>query len=219
MSVLIGVGALLAGRRGRAVPVGLRDRLRRSRRSSSAPGRLGADVGGVITLGAGRRRRRARLAAGRRHPRGRWRSRSSRRSRRVAALALIDLVTGGDAHLTPVGARRGLARRAWSTWSSGASRSPGTASGRGRRRSASACSRPRSGLRRRAPAGRCSPRWQGDRAFAAGMWGALAATVVGALANDSGPDDLPGRCGRFGACGGIFGRKDRGPSSNLARCA
>ena len=27
----------------------------------------------------------------------------------------------------------------------------------------------------------------GDRAFAAGMWGALAATVVGALANDSGP--------------------------------
>jgi hypothetical protein len=27
----------------------------------------------------------------------------------------------------------------------------------------------------------------GDRAFAAGMWGTLAATVVGALANDSGP--------------------------------
>jgi hypothetical protein len=28
---------------------------------------------------------------------------------------------------------------------------------------------------------------EGDRAFAAGMWGTLAATVVGALANDSGP--------------------------------
>ena len=27
----------------------------------------------------------------------------------------------------------------------------------------------------------------GDRAVAAGMWGTLAATVVGALANDSGP--------------------------------
>jgi hypothetical protein len=147
-------------------------------------GRLGADVGGVITLGAGAAAavlaslpggltRRAVVAA------------LATPVLALAALAAVDLVTGGDAHLTRTvlaadspGELVDIAERRFDiSW---ASLKRGTTPvsvglfalvlgyGVARRRDLFA---PLSG----------------DRAFAAGMWGALAATVVGALANDSGP--------------------------------
>ena len=58
-----------------------------------------------------------------------------------------------------------------------------------------------------------------DRAFAAGMWGALAATVVGALANDSGPTIfLIGAAALVLAAAYVTG-KPRAGRSNLAGCA
>jgi hypothetical protein len=103
----------------------------------------------------------------------------------VAVLALVDVVTGGDAHLT----RSVLAAD-----------SPGELADIVERRFDISWDSLKQGttplsvglfalvlgygvVRRRAlfaPLG-------DDRAFAAGMWGTLAATVVGALANDSGP--------------------------------
>ena len=151
------------------------------------PGRLGADVGGVITLAAGGAAAVAALLAG--------------RARRVAlagvvlapllalgALALLDLTTGGDAHLVRSVLR---AERPGALWdvtvrrvrlSLGGLASPGTTlatlvalatlalAARWRR----ALARPVSGL----------------PGLRAGLVGAAAATLVGALANDSGPTML-----------------------------
>lgn len=181
--VLVGAGAFLAGRRGSAVPAGFAVACAVAAVFVGA-GRLGADVGGVITLAAGGAA--AVLAS---LPRG-----ISRRAVAVAvaapvaavgALVLIDLATGGDAHLT----RSVLAAE-----------SPGELVDVAERRFEISWDNLRSGTtplsvglfavalgygiaRRRellAPLA-------GDRAFAAGLWGALAASVVGALANDSGP--------------------------------
>jgi hypothetical protein len=147
-------------------------------------GRLGADVGGVITLGAG-----AAAAVLASLPGG-----LSRRAvaaaiatpvLAVAVLAAIDLVTGGDAHLTrsvlaadSAGELVDIVERrfdiSWDNLKQGTTPlSVGLFAlalgyGVARRRE-------------------LFMPLNGDRAFAAGMWGALAATVVGALANDSGP--------------------------------
>lgn len=181
--VLLGTGALLAGRRGRVLPAGFAVGCLVAAVFIGA-GRLGADVGGVITLGAGGAA--AVLAV---LPGG-----PSRRALALAVatpvlavglLALIDVITGGDAHLTrsvldadsPDELVDVVQRRFEISWES---LKVGTT--------------PISvtvfalllafGVIRR--------RWvlaplEGDRAFAAGMWGTLAATVVGALGNDSGP--------------------------------
>ena len=183
MMVLIGAGALLTGRRGRVVPVGFAVGCLVAALFIGA-GRLGADVGGVITLGAGAAG--AVLAS---LPGG-----PSRRAIAVAlatpvmavgALALVDLASGGDAHLTrsvldadSPGELVDVAERrldiSWDNLKSGTT--------------------PISvalfalvlayGVMRRK---RVLAPLEGERAFAAGMWGALAATVVGALGNDSGP--------------------------------
>jgi hypothetical protein len=147
-------------------------------------GRLGADVGGVITLGAG--------AAG-----AVLASLGRRPSLRaiviaclvpvVAVLALVglDLATGGGAHLTRVvqhsGGSGGLLdvvkRRSVISW-------------RGLRDTTVLvlCIVGAIGfvygVRRR---DRVLAPLRDHPAFAAGMWGGLAATVVGALGNDSGP--------------------------------
>jgi hypothetical protein len=148
-------------------------------------GRLGADVGAVITLGAGAAG--AVLASYARRP--------SRRAILIACLAPVagvlgliglDLATGGDAHLTRTvvhghegagGFLQIVERR--SVLSLG-------------------------GLQNKAVAVICIigvialvwALWKRrrllaplaeHRAFAAGMWGGLAATIVGALGNDSGP--------------------------------
>jgi len=103
----------------------------------------------------------------------------------VAVLALVDVITGGDSHLT----RSVLAADSPSELWDIAERRFDTAW-----ESLEQGTTPLSvalfalvlgyGVVRRrelfAPLG-------DDRAFAAGMWGTLAATVVGALANDSGP--------------------------------
>jgi hypothetical protein len=181
MMVLIGTGALLAGRRGRILPVGFAVACLVAALFMGA-GRLGADVGGVITLGAGGAA--AVLAV---LPGG-----PSRRAialavltpvAAVALLALIDLVTGGDAHLTrsvldaesPGELRDVIERRLEISWHS---LTIGTT--------------PISvtlfalvlayGVLRR---DRVLAPLDGDRAFAAGMWGALAATLVGTVSNDS----------------------------------
>jgi hypothetical protein len=147
-------------------------------------GRLGADVGGVITLGAG--------AAG-----AVLASLGGRPSRRaiviaclvpvaaVMALIGLDLLTGGGAHLTRVVSHGGgsgglldvVKRRSVISW-------------RGLRDTTvlvicilGAIAFSYAIWRRKqifAPLG-------GHPAFAAGLWGGLAATVVGALGNDSGP--------------------------------
>jgi hypothetical protein len=147
-------------------------------------GRLGADVGGVITLGAGAAAavlaslpgavtRRAVVVA------------VLTPALAVAALAVIDLVSGGDAHLTRTvlsadspGELVDVAERrfeiSWENLKQGTTPlsvalfALALAYGVARRRELFAP-------------------LEGDRAFAAGMWGTLAATVVGALANDSGP--------------------------------
>src|SRR3954447_12639436 len=147
-------------------------------------GRLGADVGGVITLGAG--------AAG-----AVLASLGRRPSPRaivmaclvpvVAVLALVglDLATGGGAHLTRVvehgGGSGGLLdvvkRRSFISW-------------RGLRDTTVLvlCIIGAIGfayaVRRRE---RVLAPLRDHPAFAAGMWGGLAATIVGALGNDSGP--------------------------------
>jgi hypothetical protein len=181
--VLLGTGAALAGRGGRVVPVGFAVVCGVAALFIGA-GRLGADVGGVITLGAGTAA--AVLAS---LPGG-----ITRRAIAVAllvpvlgvaALAVIDLVTGGDAHLTrsvlaadSPGELLDIAERrfdiSWESLKQGTTPlsvalfALALAYGVVRRRE-------------------LFKPLNGDRAFAAGMWGVLAATVVGALANDSGP--------------------------------
>src|SRR5919199_5466469 len=147
-------------------------------------GRLGADVGGVITLGAGAAA--AYLASLGRRP--------SRRALAVAVLvpiaavlALIglDLLTGGGAHLTRsvvhgngVGDVLDIVRR----------RLIISVSGLKRWTTAATCAAGivafYYGVRRReelfAPL-------RDHPIFMAGIWGAFAATVVGTLSNDSGP--------------------------------
>ena len=135
----------------------------------------------------------------------------------VAALAAIDVVTGGDAHLTrsvlaadSPGELVDIAERrfdiSWDNLKQGTTPlsvglfALALAYGVVRRRE---LFRP----------------LNGDRAFAAGMWGALAATVVGALANDSGPDDLPDWRNCTRSCGRVRERKTADGCSNLARCA
>jgi hypothetical protein len=182
-TVLLGAGALLSARRGRVVPLGFAAACAVAAVFMGA-GRLGADVGGVITLAAGGAA--AVLAS---LPGG-----VTRRAIVIAllapalglaALVAIDLVTGGDAHLTrsvldaeSPGEVWDIAERrfeiSWENLKQGTTPvSVGVFAfalgyGIARRRELLA------------PLGE-------DRAFAAGMWGALAATVVGALANDSGP--------------------------------
>jgi len=182
-TVLLGAGALLAGRRGRVVPVGFAVICAVAALFIGA-GRLGADVGGVITLGAGAAA--AVLAA---LPGG-----ITRRAVVVAvlvpvlalaALALIDVVTGGDSHLTrsvldadsPGDVVDIVDRRFDTSWESLKRGTTPLSVG------LLAVALGYGVVRRRelfAPLG-------DDRAFQAGMWGTLAATVVGALANDSGP--------------------------------
>ena len=189
-TILLGTGALLAGisKEGQTpfrnlVPLGFAVVCAVAALFIGA-GRLGADVGGVITLGAG-----AAAAVLASLPGG-----ISRRAVVIAVLtpvlavgllALVDVVSGGDSHLT----RSVLAAD-----------SPGELVDVAERRFDTAWDNLKQGTtplsvglfalalgygiaRRRqllAPL-------EGDRAFAAGMWGTLAATVVGALANDSGP--------------------------------
>jgi hypothetical protein len=183
VTVLLGAGAFLTGRRGRAVPAGFALACAVAALFVGA-GRLGADVGGVITIGAG-----AAAAVLASLPGG-----ITRRAvavalatpvLAVAALAAVDLVTGGDAHLTrsvltadsPAELTDVVQRRfdiSWDNLKQGTTPvSVGVFAlalgyGVARRRELLAPLR-------------------GDRAFEAGMWGALAATVTGALANDSGP--------------------------------
>jgi hypothetical protein len=183
VTVLLGAGALLAGRRGRAVPAGFALACLVTALFVGA-GRLGADVGGVITIGAG-----AAAAVLASLPGGVTRRALAialvTPALAVAALVGVDLVTGGDAHLTrsvldadSPGELVDVAERrfeiSWSSLKQGTTPlSVGVFAvalgyGIARRREVLAPLR-------------------GDPAFAAGMWGALAATVVGALANDSGP--------------------------------
>ena len=182
-TVLLGAGALLVGRGGRTVPVGFAIVCAVAAVFIGA-GRLGADVGGVITLGAG-----AAAAVLASLPGG-----ITRRAMlvallvpalAVAALALVDVVTGGDSHLTrsvlaadSPGELVDIAERrfdiSWENLKQGTTPlsvglfAIALAVGVARRRE---LFRP----------------LNGDRAFQAGMWGTLAATAVGALANDSGP--------------------------------
>ena len=181
--VLLGTGAALSRRQGRQVPVAFAIACAVAAIFIGA-GRLGADVGGVITLGAG-----AAAAVLASLPGG-----LTRRAVVIAllvpalavgALVAIDLVTGGDAHLT----RTVLAAD-----------SPGELVDVAERRFDISWDNLRQGttplsvglfvlaiaygvVRRR----EVFRPLNGDRAFEAGMWGTLAATVVGALANDSGP--------------------------------
>ena len=103
----------------------------------------------------------------------------------MAALAAIDVVTGGDSHLTrsvltadsPGDLVDIVTRRFDTSWEGLKQGTTPLSVG------LFAAALIYGVIRRRdlfAPL-------EGDRAFAAGMWGTLAATVVGALANDSGP--------------------------------
>jgi hypothetical protein len=182
-AVLLGTGALLSGRRGRAVPIAFAAACAVAAVFVGA-GRLGADVGGVITLAAGGAG--AVLAS---LPGG-----ITRRAVAIAVLApalglaalvAIDLVTGGDAHLTrsvldadsPGELIDIVERRFDISWD---------ALKQGTTPLSVALLALALGVgvwKRKTVLGPLN----GDRAFAAGMWGTLAATVVGALANDSGP--------------------------------
>jgi hypothetical protein len=182
-AVLLGTGAALSGRRGRVVPIGFAVACVVAAVFVGA-GRLGADVGGVITLASGGAG--AVLAS---LPGG-----VTRRAVAIAVLApalglaglvAIDLASGGDAHLTrsvldadsPGELVDIVERRFEISWDA---LKQGTT--------------PLSvailaltlgiGVWKRSAVFRPL---NGDRAVAAGMWGTLAATVVGALANDSGP--------------------------------
>ena len=181
--VLLGAGALLVGVRERVVPFWFAFICFDAAVVIGA-GRLGADVGGVITLGAG-----AAAAVLASLPGG-----LTRRAvvvallvpgLAVAALAAIDVVTGGDAHLTrsvlaadSPGELVDIAERrfdiSWDAFKKGTTPLSVTLF---------AIALAYGVVRRR----ELFRELNGDRAFAAGMWGALAATVVGALANDSGP--------------------------------
>jgi subtilisin family serine protease len=186
--VLLGTGAALSARDGRGAPQAFA--------AASAAvavvmgaGRLGADVGGVITLGAG-----AAVAVLASLPGG-----PSRRAILIAlivpvlavgALLALDLVTGGDAHLTK---------------SVSDAKGPGDLVDIVQRRLRISLSGVEKGtlpfslgvalimlvvgIRRRRrllePLSEAGP--GAARAFSAGIAGTFAATIVGALANDSGP--------------------------------
>jgi hypothetical protein len=147
-------------------------------------GRLGADVGGVITLGAGAAG--AVLAS---LPGG-----PSRRALVLAALApvlavaglvVLDVLTGGNAHLTRTvlegdgaGGFLEIVKRRLLISANGLAL-PAMAAV-----AALGIFFIAWGVRRRDDVLRPI---RAHPAFVAGMWGALAATVVGALSNDSGP--------------------------------
>jgi hypothetical protein len=143
-------------------------------------GRLGADVGGVITLGAGAAG--AVLASLGRPP--------SRRALAIACLVpavavlglfALDLVIGGGAHLTRTvehgGVLDAVKRRSVISWRGFSDTTVLVLCVVGVLGFAYA-------IRRRA---RLLAPLRPHPAFAAGMWGGLAATIVGALGNDSGP--------------------------------
>ena len=182
-TLLIGVGALLAGRRDRNVPLAFGIACAIAAVFVGA-GRLGADVGGVITLAAG-----AAAAVLASLPGGiTWRAVAvaiAAPAIALGCLAAIDIATGGDSHFTrsvlgadSAGELVEVAERrfdiAWNALKKDTT--------------------PISvavfaavlvwGVVRRSDV--LAP-LEGDRAFAAGMWGVLSATVVGALANDSAP--------------------------------
>ena len=182
-AVLLGTGAALSRRRGRVVPIGFAAACAVAAVFVGA-GRLGADVGGVITLASGGAA--AVLAS---LPGG-----VTRRAVAIAVLApalglaglvAIDLVSGGDAHLTrsvldadsPGELVDIVERRFEISWD---------ALKQGTTPLSVAILAVTLGIgvwKRKIVLGPLN----GDRALAAGMWGTLAATVVGALANDSGP--------------------------------
>jgi hypothetical protein len=183
LEVLFGLGALLTLVAARRVPWGFAFGCLFAALIIGA-GRLGADVGGVITLGAGGAG--AVLAS---LPGG-----PTRRALALAAvvpvLALvaligIDVLTGGNAHLTRTvlegdgaGGLLDVIKRRLLISANGldqASMAVVAVIGVG-------CMI--WGVRRREDLLRPM---RGHPAFVAGIWGALAATVVGALSNDSGP--------------------------------
>ena len=183
LEVLLGLGALLTLRAGRRVPWGFGIGCLVAAVVIGA-GRLGADVGGVITLGAGAAG--AVLAS---LPGG-----PSRRAIVLAVLApvaglaglvVIDVVTGGGAHFTRTvlegegasGLLEIVKRRLLISANglNGLITILMVVSG-------IVCMV--WGVRRRDDLLRPM---RGHPAFVAGMWGALAATVIGALSNDSGP--------------------------------
>jgi hypothetical protein len=183
LEVLFGLGALLAAASARYVRWGFGVGCLVAAVIIGS-GRLGADVGGVITLGAGGAG--AVLA-----------SLGGRPSRRALALAALvpfaavagliglDLITSGGAHLTRTvvhgnggGDLLNILKR----------RLIISASGLKRVSTAITCGLGvvlfTLGLRRRAEV--FAP-LRDQPAFMAGIWGAFAATIVGTLANDSGP--------------------------------
>ena len=147
-------------------------------------GRLGADVGGVITLGAGGAG--AVLALlGRRVTRRDIAIAAAVPVAAVGALVGVDLLTSGGAHLTRTvvhgngaGDLLDIVKR----------RLIISASGLKRVTTAITCAIGGGvlylGVRRRAAIFAPLAR---EPAFMAGIWGAFAATIVGTLANDSGP--------------------------------
>jgi hypothetical protein len=183
LEVLFGLGALLTLTAGRRVPWGFAAGCMTAALIIGA-GRLGADVGGVITLGAGAAG--AVLAS---LPGG-----PSRRALVLAALApvlavvalvVLDVVTGGNAHLTRTvlegegaGGFLEIVKR----------RLLISANGLGLPAMAVLAAVGivciAWGVRRREDLLRPM---RAHPAFVAGIWGALAGTVVGALSNDSGP--------------------------------
>lgn len=191
VSVLLGTGAawtLLAARRPRWAPRAFAMTCLLAAVIIGA-GRLGAAVGGVITLGAGGAA--AVLAC---LPGGLTRRRVgiavAAPVAALAALILIDLATGGGAHLTrsvvdadSAGDLIDIVRRRFELSFAGLVRGTTPVSvGVAALLLAIGVIRRREVLR---PLDSLSPAAAG--AFRAGLTGALVATVVGALANDSGP--------------------------------
>jgi hypothetical protein len=183
LEVLFGLGALLTLTAGRRVPWGFAIGCLVAAVTIGA-GRLGADVGGVITLGAGAAG--AVLAS---LPGG-----PSRRAIFLAALAppvalagliAIDVLTGGGAHLTRTvlegegaGGLLEIVKRRLLISANGLD----TVLMAGLVLIGIIAMV--WGVRRRADL--LSP-LRAHPAFVAGLWGALSATVIGALSNDSGP--------------------------------
>ena len=183
LEVLFGLGALLTIAAGRRVPWGFAIGCLVAAGIIGA-GRLGADVGGVITLGAG--------AAG-----AVLASLPGGPSRRAIALAMlapavalagliaVDVLTGGGAHLTRTvlegegaGGLLEIVKRRLLISANGLD----TVTMAGLVLTGIVCMI--WGVRRRDDLLRPL---RAHPAFVAGLWGALAATVIGALSNDSGP--------------------------------
>ena len=183
LEVLFGLGALLTLFAGRRVPWGFAIGCLVAAVTIGS-GRLGADVGGVITLGAGAAG--AVLAS---LPGG-----PTRRAVALAVLApvaalagliVLDVVTGGGAHLTRTvlegegaGGLLEIVQRRLLISANGLD----TVTMAGLTVIGIVCMV--WGVRRRADLLRPL---KAHPAFVAGLWGALSATVIGALSNDSGP--------------------------------